>query len=600
VNVWAVGLDYEIDPVVTDTNGVAILTINYQFGPSLNILGQRPDDNYLLFDELLYVIALDLTDPDLEVTTDFGLSDGFGMNLPGIIHAYCSEDETTLWARLNDDPYIFTIEDTLEFIPDELGTVYAIISKSGYNLYQEEFPVMIAYGTISGIVINSETSNPIPDIEVKFYEQGADPTIDDPIFTDITDVNGLYEITDEQPVDYYDIYIDEWGFNPYQELDYFLGYGDNTHDIVIDPVESGMVQGRIYDDGKGAVSNATLIYYRSDNGEEYAVVQTNPAGRYSVILPFFTYDIYVSAPNHVPYSGTITVLGDAIKDYNLGIPTLFSNFEDDDGGFTSNTPSGWQWGEPTAGGIQAYSGVNVWATKLNGYYNNSVNWYLNSPEFTVPDNGILIFYHYYDFENPSTFYDGGNVKISTNGGTSFSLITPEGGYDGTITALGQPGFGGSNNDWELVVFDLSSYEGDDLMIRWHFASDGYVNNYYGWYIDDVLVGDPNSSYEIPVVSVANTRITYNFELYQNHPNPVIHSTNISFSLPKNTNNVELKIYNIKGQLIKQFKIQNLKFKINEVVWGGNDESGKQVANGIYFYKLSANRKELIKKMIILR
>ncbi|MEA3476163.1 MAG: C25 family cysteine peptidase [Candidatus Cloacimonadota bacterium] len=608
VNVWAMGLDYEIDSVATDTSGVAILTINYQFGPSLSIFGQRPDDSYLLFDELLYVIALDLADPDLEVTTDFGLTDGFAMNLPGIIHAYCSEDETTLWAKLNDNEYISTTEDTLEFIPDELGTVYAIISKSGYNLYQEEFPVIIAYGTVSGIVTNSETGGPVSDIEVKFYEQGADPTTDDPLFTDITNAYGLYEITEEQPVDYYDIYIDEWGFNPYEELNYFLGYGTNSHDIVIDPVETAVVHGRIYDEN-GAVGNTTIIYYRSDNGEQYTEVNVGISGRYSVSLPYFTYNVYVSAPEHVPFTGSIPVDCDLTVDYSLGLAALFCNFENNDGDFSPTPPTNaWEWGEPTAGGINAYSGVNVWATNLDGHYVDNVDWYLNSPEFTVPDSGILYFYHYHNFEGSKgekTFYDGGNVKISTNGGASFNLITPEGGYDGTISALGQLGFGSSIDEWELVEFDLSNYENDDVILRWHFASDYSQHQYYGWYIDDVLVGDPNSSEQFihPHVSVSNTPITYKLELYQNYPNPVnpdIVGTNISFSLPKNTNNIELKIYNIKGQLVKNFELRTLNSELNNVVWDGSDKNGKRVASGLYFYKISAGNETIVKKMLLMK
>jgi len=86
----------------------------------------------------------------------------------------------------------------------------------------------------------------------------------------------------------------------------------------------------------------------------------------------------------------------------------------------------------------------------------------------------------------------------------------------------------------------------------------------------------------------------------NYPNPVRNSTTISFTIPRDITEAELKIYNIKGQLVKQFKIQNLKLKINEVIWDTKDESGKPVANGIYLYKLSTDKKDIIKKMIIFR
>jgi len=92
-----------------------------------------------------------------------------------------------------------------------------------------------------------------------------------------------------------------------------------------------------------------------------------------------------------------------------------------------------------------------------------------------------------------------------------------------------------------------------------------------------------------------------FILDQNFPNPVVSSTNISFSLGKNTINSELKIYNIKGQIVKKFELNGNNYKTTgNVVWHGKDEYGKKVANGIYFYKLISEKKQAIRKMILMR
>ncbi|MCK4357968.1 MAG: T9SS type A sorting domain-containing protein [Candidatus Cloacimonetes bacterium] len=600
---------------ITDTSGTCALNFGGHYGGTqvLNLRGWREGDGYNLFEEPMEVTGgSDLTNPDIWITTTFGLSDTFGLNMPGTAHF--TQDETdcdyTIYVVDADTFITESLNDSITYTPTTLTDIYGYITKTGYNVYSELFTTVEVYGTVSGIVTESENGDPVPDIEVKFYEQGANPTTDDPLFTDITDAYGFYEITENQPVDYYDIHINEWGFNPYEELNYFLGYGSDSHDIVIDSVETAVVHGRIYDDDKGAVSNATITYYRSDNGEPYDTVYVSISGRYSVFLPYFIYDVYVSAPEHVPFRGSITIDRDLTVDYRLGLAALFSNFEDNDGDFSPTPPTGaWEWGEPTAGSINAYSGVNVWATNLDGYYVDDANWYLDSPEFTVPDNGILNFYHYHNFEGSKgdkTLWDGGNVKISNDGGTSFSLITPVNGYDGTISALGESGFGGTIGDWELVEFDISSYEGDNVIIRWHFASDGSQCDYYGWYIDDFLVFDPNSSEQIiNPVSVNSTQITYKLELYQNYPNPVRTYTTISFSIPRDIATdlhrlAQIKIYNIKGQLVKKCEMQNVKCGMNSMVWNGKDDSGKPVANGIYFYRLSANNKNLIKKMIILR
>ena len=104
-------------------------------------------------------------------------------------------------------------------------------------------------------------------------------------------------------------------------------------------------------------------------------------------------------------------------------------------------------------------------------------------------------------------------------------------------------------------------------------------------------------------------------LSQNYPNPFSSSTTISFFNTKNTpvlrssatakgeKSTKIKIYNIKGQLIKQFIIHPdyNREKINEVVWRGKDNYGKQLSNGIYFYRLTVNDKIIdTKKCVILR
>jgi agmatine/peptidylarginine deiminase len=101
----------------------------------------------------------------------------------------------------------------------------------------------------------------------------------------------------------------------------------------------------------------------------------------------------------------------------------------------------------------------------------------------------------------------------------------------------------------------------------------------------------------------------NVILYQNYPNPFSPrfnrgSTTISFNLPTDSRlnwghkNAQIKIYNVKGQLIKQFKMQKVKGK-NNIIWNGKDENGNQVPNGIYFYKLSTKNSP-VKKMLLLR
>lgn len=90
------------------------------------------------------------------------------------------------------------------------------------------------------------------------------------------------------------------------------------------------------------------------------------------------------------------------------------------------------------------------------------------------------------------------------------------------------------------------------------------------------------------------------QLHDNYPNPFNPTTTISFSTTENTKNTELSIYNLKGQKVKQLLSDQLPAGQHSVVWNGTDESGTEVASGLYFYKMKAGKYTNIKKMLLLK
>lgn len=175
------------------------------------------------------------------------------------------------------------------------------------------------------------------------------------------------------------------------------------------------------------------------------------------------------------------------KVYN--ITGFFTNLEANDGGFTEGLGTQWAWGTPSgAGPGAAYSGTKLWATVLGGNYAAGHD-ALDSPIITVPTGADLTFWHWYDFE---ASYDGYNVKISTAPYTTWTLLTPVGGYTGTANSANplypQPCWTGHvQKFWEQETFDLAAYEGLPVKIRFDFGADSSVF-YPGAYIDDILVG----------------------------------------------------------------------------------------------------------------
>jgi hypothetical protein len=89
-----------------------------------------------------------------------------------------------------------------------------------------------------------------------------------------------------------------------------------------------------------------------------------------------------------------------------------------------------------------------------------------------------------------------------------------------------------------------------------------------------------------------------FSLSQNYPNPFNASTTIRFALPTDSD-VSLRIYNVAGQLVKEYK-QHMNTGYRSITWDGTNAKGEVVASGVYFYKLQAADFTKTLKMTLLK
>lgn len=91
----------------------------------------------------------------------------------------------------------------------------------------------------------------------------------------------------------------------------------------------------------------------------------------------------------------------------------------------------------------------------------------------------------------------------------------------------------------------------------------------------------------------------NFQLLHNYPNPFNTTTRIGYFLYSDMK-IKLEILNISGNLIKTLVNGHQNAGLHEVVWNGENNYGKIVSSGIYFYKLQIPGKYKIGKMLIIR
>ncbi|MBN1348469.1 T9SS type A sorting domain-containing protein [candidate division KSB1 bacterium] len=119
-----------------------------------------------------------------------------------------------------------------------------------------------------------------------------------------------------------------------------------------------------------------------------------------------------------------------------------------------------------------------------------------------------------------------------------------------------------------------------------------ASNSYGWSLSGNVIFP-----QAVVYHEYEPKITYS--LYQNYPNPFNLETEIKYSLPKYSK-AELKIYNVKGELVNTIVNENKEKGIYSVIWDGKDINYIQVSSGIYSYRLKANEKIITKRMLLLK
>jgi hypothetical protein len=151
---------------------------------------------------------------------------------------------------------------------------------------------------------------------------------------------------------------------------------------------------------------------------------------------------------------------------------------------------------------------------------------------------------------------------------------------------------GTTTQQQFYTFedDIEDPEVGDTYYYWLESIDysGIINHYDRVAI--LIIPDTHGSNNI-------VPIPERFGLFQNEPNPMISTTRIAFNLHE-TAQVELSVYNLKGQLVK--KLYSGTTSKHTVMWDCKDEQGKELESGVYFYTLILNgtNKNTMKMILI--
>ncbi len=164
----------------------------------------------------------------------------------------------------------------------------------------------------------------------------------------------------------------------------------------------------------------------------------------------------------------------------------------------------------------------------------------------------------------------------------------------------------SPSEFTVYLYDLEGNPSGELEPFDHFNLNSRYNNitFYSQGDEDYFFCEQLeciSTYNYSIETSAHDELLIPELTLSNYPNPFNPITSIVFNLPEE-GEVQLDIYNIKGQKVKQLvsdSAYQLSAGQHSVVWDGKDENNKTVSSGIYMYQLKVNGEAIASKKCLL-
>ena len=181
-------------------------------------------------------------------------------------------------------------------------------------------------------------------------------------------------------------------------------------------------------------------------------------------------------------------------------------------------------------------------------------------------------------------------------------VPPAGMFDVRVALEGQETWQVARGD-EAVDFPLL-LQGGSMQIGWDIpaAEEGQWQLLLNQQVIDLrgagsVAVEPSAV--LQVRRLGALALPQAYSLAQNFPNPFNPATTIRYEL-KEAGAVTLRIYDLMGQQVRELVNAPQSSGRHQVTWEGRDETGAQVANGVYFYVLRAGEFRALRKMILMK
>ncbi|MYB71208.1 MAG: T9SS type A sorting domain-containing protein [Gemmatimonadetes bacterium] len=227
--------------------------------------------------------------------------------------------------------------------------------------------------------------------------------------------------------------------------------------------------------------------------------------------------------------------------------------------------------------VATYHGLALWRVDASGGVERHD---LLGPQVLVPDkDGVLA----HDLTGDGLL---DLAVVDVNPATGPALIVLVGQRDGMPVVEGRyplPGVGG-----QVLAGDVNGDGATDLVVLGRSVEGGDGGAFV--FLNQAVPAATAVAAELATTPSA-------FALGANYPNPFNPATTIPVSVAADAGDVDLTIYNVLGQPVRQVWSGSLAAGEHRLTWDGRDAEGQAVAAGVYLYRLQAGDQIRIRKMV---
>lgn len=443
-----------------------------------------------------------------------------------------------------------------------------------YILFNRILPVNPTGASITGVVVNSVNSQPLPNTEIRIL-----PNHSRLLRPRLTDQFGTYL----RPLleGSYTLEARKFGFQPRRFSNLILGATQRrVQNVSLTPLPYFSLQIRVIDNQNMPVPSFVYISH-PDMGTDTLI--TNSQGIALANLPADTFDVIVFSENYVVKRFPIILTQDwQFHEVRLLVSenTWFEGFENgiQNWSATGNIP----WGLINEG----YSGTFALA-------DSPVHWelpFLHEEEYTTDSDGFIRLNTNFNFSGATD----ASLSYMIRGALEpdFDSTWVELSTDGTNwTALPSTIRMANRFQWERVHVSLAPWlSNNNVQIRWHLRSDNLVNE-DGIYLDNIQVKLSTSS-EIQASEIHPIE----FRLDNGYPNPFNSSILFNYSVPYSTS-VKFTIYDALGRIVHQVTEYQKSAGSYRYSWSPIQ---MQVTSGIFFLEMNTSSFRSVKKIVLMK